>query len=100
MSSNKDFEVSDSNTEIFCQLPSGGGMERKLHHDFKQLYWELTGWFALVVHPVLCLAVVVSRYFMETYKKFRVDLHAGKFLPYLQCKKLALSYAVRANTLS
>lgn len=53
----------DSNTEIFCQLlrageewrGNGGGMERKLHHDFKQLYQELARWFALVVHPVNCL---------------------------------------------
>lgn len=92
--------MNDFNTEIFCQLLGGGGMERKLHHDFKCLYQELAGWFTLVIHPVLCLAVAVSRYFMEMYQRFRVDLHSGKFPPYLQCKDLALSYTVKANTLS
>lgn len=100
MPSNKNSETSDSNTEIFCQLVRRGGVERKLHHHFKQLYWELAGCFALVVHPVLCLALAVSRYFMETDQKFSVGLHLGKFLPYLKCKKLALFYTVRANSLS
>lgn len=99
MPSKKNFETSDSNTEIFFQLVRRGGVERKLHHDFKQLYWELAGCFAMVVHPVLCLALAVSRYFIETDQKFSFDLHIGKFFPYLKCKKLAFLYTARANSL-
>lgn len=80
MPSNKNSETSDSNTEIFSQLVKRGGVERKIHHDFKQLYQELAGCFALIVRPVLCLALAVSRYFMETDQKFSVDLHIGKLL--------------------
>lgn len=80
MPSNKNSETSDSNTEIFSQLVKRGGVERKIHHDFKQLYQELDGCFALIVRPVLCLALAVSRYFMETDQKFSVDLHIGKLL--------------------
>lgn len=100
MPSNKNSETSDSSTEIFCQLVRRGGVEKKPHHDFKQLYWELAGCLALVVHPVLCLALAVSRYFMETDQKFSVDLYIGKFFPYLKCKKLILLYTARANSVS
>lgn len=71
MPSKKNSETSDSNTEIFCQLVRRGRVERKDHHDFKHLYWELAGCFAMIVYPVLCLALAVSRYFMETDQKIQ-----------------------------
>lgn len=36
--------MSDSNMEIFCQLPRGGEMGRKFHYELKQLSKELAGW--------------------------------------------------------